>query len=104
MVWKIAVNEEKNGWAIVNIRKLNDLVISDTYPLPLQSKIIANVQKYTNLAILDDVSFFYQWLLLPNYQYMFIIVTYKGQKMFQVLIMDYINLVAYVQHKIDNIL
>lgn len=35
IVWKIAANNEKNSQAVVDIRKLNDLVISDTYPLPL---------------------------------------------------------------------
>lgn len=35
---------------------------------------------------------------------MFTVVTYRGQKIFQVAIMSYINLVAYVQREIDNIL
>lgn len=35
---------------------------------------------------------------------MFTVVTHQGQETFQVLIMDYINLVAYVQYKINNIL
>lgn len=35
---------------------------------------------------------------------MFIVITHYGQKTFQVSIMEYINLVAYVKHEIDNIL
>lgn len=35
---------------------------------------------------------------------MFTVITHRGQKTFQVPIMGYINLVAYVQRKIDNIL
>ena len=35
---------------------------------------------------------------------MFTVVTHRGQETFQVLIMGYINSVAYVQHEIDNIL
>ena len=34
---------------------------------------------------------------------MFIVIIYWGQKTFQVSIMGYINLVAYVERKIDNI-
>ena len=88
----------------MDIRKLNDLVIPNAYLLLLQSEIIANVQGYTNLAILNAASFFYQWLLHPNHCYMFNIITHRGQEIFQVPIMGYINSVAYVQCEIDNIL
>lgn len=44
----------------MDIWKLTNLVIPDIYPLLFQSEIIANVQEYTNLAILDTASFFYQ--------------------------------------------
>ena len=104
IIWKTAANSEKKGRAVVDIRKLNDLVIPNTYPLPLQSEIIANVQGYTNLAVLDAASFFYQYLLHPDHCYMFTIVTHRGQETFQVPIMGYINSVAYVQREIDNIL
>ena len=104
VIWKIVVNGEKKGRAVVDIRKLNDLVIPNAYPLPLQSEIIANVQGYTNLAVLNTVSFFYQWLLHPDHRYMFTVVTHRGQKTFQVSNMGYINSVAYVQREIDNIL
>ena len=76
VVYKINAKREKKGRAVINIRKLNNLVIPDTYPLPLQLNIIASVQKCTNLAILDVASFFYQWFLYPDHQYMFIIITY----------------------------
>ena len=104
VIWKTAANGEKKGRAVVDIRKLNDLVIPNAYPLSLQSEIIANVQGYTNLAVLDAASFFYQWLLHPDHRYMFTIVTHRGQETFQVPIMGYINSVAYVQREIDNIL
>lgn len=80
------------------------MVLPDSYPLPLQSEIIANVQGCTNLAVLAAASFFYQWLLHPDYRFMFTVVTHCGQKTFQVPIMGYINSVAYVQREIDNIL
>ena len=104
VIWKTAANGVKKGRVVVDIRKLNDLVIPNAYPLPLQLEIIANVQGYTNLAVLDAVSFFYQWLLHPDHCYMFTIITHRGQETFQVPIMGYINLVAYVQREIDNIL
>lgn len=79
-------------------------MLPDSYPLLLQSEIIANVQGCTNLAILDTASFFYQWLLHLDYRFMFTVVTHRGQETFEVPIMGYINSVAYVQQEIDNIL
>lgn len=56
---KIDSHGKKKGQAVVDILKLNDLVLSDSYLLSLQSKIIANVQVYTNLTVFDAASFFY---------------------------------------------
>lgn len=76
VIYKTNVKGKRKGHAVVDIRKLNDLVVPDAYPLPLQSDIIASDQGCTNLAILDTTSFFYQWFLHPDYQYMFIVVTH----------------------------
>ena len=104
VIYKTDSQGRRKGRAVVDIRKLNDLILPDSYPLPLQSEIIANVQGCTNLAVLDAASFFYQWLLHPDHCFMFTVVTHRGQKTFQVPIMGYINSVAYVQREIDNIL
>ena len=104
IVWKSDSEGKKKGCSIVDILKLNDLVLPDSYQLPLQLEIIANVQGCTNLAVLDAASFFYQWRLQPDHRYMFTVVTHRGQETFQVPIIGYINSVAYVQREIDNIL
>ena len=59
VIWKLDAEGKKQGRAMVDIQKLNDMVLPDSYPLFFQSKIIANVQRYTNLAVLDAASFFY---------------------------------------------
>lgn len=43
VVYKTNAKEEKKRRMVINICKLNDLVISDVYPLPLQLGIITNV-------------------------------------------------------------
>lgn len=48
VIWKMAANDEKKSQAIVNIWKLNNLVIFNAYPLLFQLEIISNVQGYTN--------------------------------------------------------
>lgn len=103
MVWKPGPDSSRKRRAVVNIQKLNNFVVPDPYFLPLQSEIIVNIQGCTHLAVLDAASFFYQWLLHLKHRYMFTVVTHQGQKTFQVLIIGYINLVAYVQREIDKI-
>lgn len=76
VIYKTNAKGEKKGYAVVNICKLNNLVILDAYTLFLQSNIFASIQKCRNLAILDASSFFYQLLLHPDHQYMFIVVTH----------------------------
>lgn len=104
VICKANAEGKKKDKAMVDIRKLNEMVLFNSYALFLQSEIIANVQGCTNLAILNTASFFYQWRLYPDHCFMFIVIMHHGQKTFQVLIMGYINLVAYVQQKVDNIL
>ena len=58
LVWKPRPNRKKD-WVVVDIRKLNDLVVPDTYPIQPQSDIIATMQGCTQLAILNVVFFFY---------------------------------------------
>ena len=43
VVWKSDSEGKKKGRAVVDIGKLNDLVLPDSYPLSRQSEIIANV-------------------------------------------------------------
>lgn len=58
--WKINAEGKKKGRVVVDIRKLNKIVLPNFYLLPPQSKIITNVQGYINFVILDAISFFYQ--------------------------------------------
>lgn len=96
IVWKSDSDGKRKSHAVVDIFKLNNLMLPNSYPLPLQSEIIANVQGYTNLAVLDAASFFYQWRLHPDHRFMFTDVTHCGQEIFQVSIIGYLNSVAYV--------
>ncbi len=82
VIYKSDAEGKRKRRAVVDIHKLNELVLLDSYPLPLQSEIIANVQGCTNLAVLDVASFFYQWRLHPDHRFMFTVVTHRGQETF----------------------
>lgn len=96
VVYKIDYQRGRKGQAVVDVYKLNELVLPDSYPLSLQSEIIVNVQDCINLAILDTASFFYQWCLHLDHRFMFTVIIDRGQETFQVPIMGYINLMVYI--------
>lgn len=54
------------------------MILSNSYSLSLQLKIIANIQGYTNFAILDATSFFYQWVFYLYYRFMVTIITHHS--------------------------
>ena len=104
VVWKTLPDGKRKGRAVVDIRGLNDLLVPDVYPVPLQSDIIARLLGCTHLSILDAMSFFYQWLVRYNHRYMLTVVSHRGQETFNVPIMGCMNSIAYVQRQIDKIL
>ena len=104
VVWKTLPDGSRKGRAVVDIRGLNDLILPDAYPLPLQGDIIASMQGCTHISVLDASSFFYQWRLHPDYWHMVTVVTHRGQESFKVPVMGCSNSIAYVQRQIDKIL
>ena len=104
VVWKTLANGDKKGRAVVDIRGLNELIIPDAYPVPLQSEVIASLQGCNIISVLDASSFFYQWRVHPDYRHMLTIVTHRGQETVNVPIIGCMNSVAYVQRRIDQIL
>lgn len=99
--WKIDAEGTKKGRAVVDIRGLNDLVVPDAYPLPLQSDIIAAVQGCEYISVIDCASFFCQWLVHSENREKLTVVTHRGQETFNVPVMGCRNSPAYVQHHID---
>ncbi len=77
VIYKTDSYGKRKSRAVINIRKLNKLVLPDSYPLSLQSEIIAGVQVCSNLAVLDATSFFYQWQLYSNHCFMFTVITHR---------------------------
>ena len=82
IIYKTNLHDKRKCRVVVDIRKLNNLVLPDSYPLPLQSKIIANVQGYKNLTVLNAASFIYHWRLHPDHCLMFIVITHRRQETF----------------------
>jgi hypothetical protein len=103
VMW-IVKNDVRKDKAIMNIRDLNALLISDAYSVFSQSKIIDDLLKCKYLSILDVNAFFYQWWVHSNDAYKQTIVTHRDQKTFLIFIMSNQNFVTYVQRQINILL
>ena len=104
VVWKTLPDGERKGRGVIDIRGLNDLIVQDVYPVPLQSEVIARLIGCTHIAVMDAMSFFYQWRTHPDSRYMLTVVSHRGQETFNVPVMGCMNSIAYVQRQIDRIL
>ena len=103
VVWKDTPNGRK-GRVVVDIRELNKITEVDSYPLPLQSEIIALLLGYMYLSILDAVGWFHQFLVVRRDRYKFTVVSHRGQEESAVALMGYKGSPPYVQRQTDAML
>ena len=89
---------------VVDIRGLNQISVTDSYPLPLQSDIIAAVRGSRYISTLDCTGFFYQWRVKPSDVPKLTVVSHRGQESFRVAVMGYKNSPPYVQRQMDTML
>lgn len=59
VVWKTNRDDERKERVVVNIRDLNELLLSDAYSISLQVDVIKRLINCTHISILDAMSFFY---------------------------------------------
>ncbi|TAQ86585.1 hypothetical protein B7494_g5085 [Chlorociboria aeruginascens] len=102
VVYRTLPSGKRVGRAVADIRDLNSIVVPDTYPLPLQSDIIAICRGCNYISAIDATSFFYQWRIHPESQKYLSVVTHRGQETFKVAIMGFRNSPAYCQRKMDS--
>ena len=88
----------------MNIRELNDLIISDVYSVSSQSEIINDLRNCTHIFVLNANSFFYQWRMHSSDIYKLTVVTHRGQKIFLISVMNCRNSVVYVQRQMNVLL
>ena len=57
VVWKDLPGGERKGRAVVDIRGLNELIVPDAYPVPLQADVIATLQRCLHILVLTHHPF-----------------------------------------------
>jgi hypothetical protein len=105
VVWRTVTdkdgNEKQKGRVVVDLRAANKEAEPDAYPIPLQTDIVNLVRGRVYISVIDAAKFFYQWPVKRSHQNHLAIVSHRGQEMFRVTIMGFINSVPYLQRQMD---
>lgn len=101
---KRVVHGEEKGRAVVDLRALNKHAVPDSYPLPLQSDVMDSIRGKGFLTVIDATSFFFQFLVHPDYRDRFTVVSHRGLERSTVALMGYKNSPAYAQRFMDQLL
>lgn len=107
VVWKETVKDGvpvRKGRVVVDIRNLNAISEADLYPVQQQEDLLRRIAGKKYLSVFDAASFFYQWRIKTKHRNRLAIVSHRGQEVFNVAVMGYINSIAYVARMMANIL
>ena len=80
IAWWTVYKDEKLIWkeqAVINLKELNHVTVSDAYFLFLQSDIIVSILECKYISIINDIDFFYQWWVAVKNHEKFIIINYQ---------------------------
>ena len=103
VVWR-DTPQGKKGRVVINIRGLNAITEDDSYPLPLQSDIIALIAGYQFISTVDAVGYFHQFRVKVEDRHKLTIVSHRGQKESTVALMGYKGSPPYVQRQTNAML
>ena len=103
VVWR-TVEGKRKGRVVVDIRGLNRITMTDSYPMPLQTDVTSAVAGCQYITTVDMASFFYQWLVKHDDRHKLSVVSHRGRESFNVAVMGFKNSPPYVQRQMDRIL
>lgn len=92
------------GRVVVDLRGLNKITELDSYPVLTQDEIIQLARGAKYMSVFDKAKSFYQWPVHPADTPKLSVISHRGQEVFQVTMMGFVNFPSYVQRQIDLIL
>ena len=104
VVWRQMPDGSRKGRVVVDIRGLNKITESDSYPLPLQSDITSAVAGFPYISTVDGNGYFHQFLVRYKDRHKLTVVSHRGQEQYNVALMGYKGSPPYVQRQTDKIL
>jgi hypothetical protein len=87
---------------VIDMRKLNDGLAGDSYPLPRMESIIDPLKGMRWLGTVDIISAFYQRLLHPEDRHRATVITHRGVQRFATTVMGCKNSVQHQQRLMDK--
>jgi hypothetical protein len=87
---------------VIDMRRLNDGLAGDSYPLPRMESVIEPLQGMKWLGTVDITSAFYQRLLHPDDRHRATVVTHRGVEQFATTVMGCKNSVQHQQKLMDR--
>ena len=104
VVWRNMPDGSRKGRVVVDIRGLNKIAESDTYPLPRQEDITAAVAGFRYISVVDAVGWFHQFMVRHKDRHKLTVVSHRGQEQSNVALMGYKGSPPYVQRQTDKLL
>ena len=109
MIYKIVYIDSKKiakrkKIIIINIRKLNKIIVSNNHSISFQKNIVIVIQKCIFINVIDCSEQFHLFLIKKNHRQRFIVVFHKEFEHFNVAIMRFKNSILYVQRKMNEFL
>ena len=97
-------SEERKERVIVDIQDLNQIIISNSYSMSLQTKMIIAVTECQYISIVNAQEYFHQWQMRVADRNRLTVVSHREQEQFSMMIMRFKNSFSYVQWQIDKLL
>lgn len=89
------------GRVVIDLRGANKESIPDVYPVLPIDDIIALVKDCFFITVLDACQMFYQWPTRRDHRDRLAIISHRGQEIFNVAIMGFINSIPFVQRQME---
>ena len=104
VIWKIVIKDEKpirKKRVVINIKKLNKIIISNAYFMSIQINITAVVADCKYISVINVMKYFYQWKIKLKNRYKQTVISHQKQKQFNVIVINFKNFFVYVQRQTD---
>ena len=89
---------------MIDIRGLNKITKSDSYPLPLQGDITSSVAGFPYISVVNAVDWFHQFNVRHRDRHKLTVVSYRGQEQLNMTLMRYKGSPPYVQRQTNKLL
>jgi hypothetical protein len=98
-VWK-----NSKASPVVDLRRLNKIVVQESYPLPRQEDIIEPLRGKPYISIVDLQKAFYQRFIRKRDRWKTTVISHRGLEMFKVVLMGYCGSPSNMQEFMDKLL